>query len=149
MIINHKDNHNQHKNDLPVSFNPLNPRKSSKRQSSISFGLLKRRELSVMVRIWLFFVWFLWLYSKIVAIVIFELQYSGMDYQRLYEELPKQPIKWIVTDIEKWLKFIGLSNLFPKFRTPSLTQKNSPSTAAASTPSPKTTSEQNSRSNRV
>ena len=72
-----------------------------------------------------------------------------MDYQRLYEELPKQPIKWIVTDIEKWLKFIGLSNLFPKFRNPSITQNNSPSTVAASARSPKTISEQNSRSNQV
>ena len=38
-----------------------------------------------------------------------------MDYQRLYEKLPKEPIKWTVGDIEIWLRFIGLSNLYPKF----------------------------------
>lgn len=40
-----------------------------------------------------------------------------MDYQRLYEELPKQPVKWTVSDIEIWLKFVGLGNLYPKFST--------------------------------
>ena len=38
-----------------------------------------------------------------------------MDYQVLYELLPKQPIKWTVADLEIWLKYIGLSVLNPKF----------------------------------
>ena len=40
-----------------------------------------------------------------------------MDYHKLYDELPKQPVKWTVGDLEIWLKFIGLSNLYPKFST--------------------------------
>lgn len=55
-----------------------------------------------------------------------------MDYQRLYEELPKQPIKWTVSDIEVWLRFVGLSNLYPKFSSSALIQNSSPSMAAAS-----------------
>lgn len=38
-----------------------------------------------------------------------------MDYHKLYNELPKEPIKWNVNDIEIWLRFIGLSNLYDKF----------------------------------
>lgn len=62
-----------------------------------------------------------------------------MDYQRLYEELPKHPVKWTVNDIETWLKFVGLSNLYPKFSTHSTTQNSCRSMAVASTPSPKRT----------
>jgi hypothetical protein len=38
-----------------------------------------------------------------------------MDYQKLYEILPKSPVKWTVADMEKWLDFIGLTNLYPNF----------------------------------
>lgn len=38
-----------------------------------------------------------------------------MDYPQLYCELPKEPIKWTVTDIQIWLQFIGLSSLNDKF----------------------------------
>lgn len=55
-----------------------------------------------------------------------------MDYQRLYEELPKQPIKWTVSDIEVWLRFVGLSNLYPKFSSCALIQNSFRSMAAAS-----------------
>ena len=40
-----------------------------------------------------------------------------MDYPKLYSELPKDPIKWTVTDIQIWLQFIGLSSLYDKFST--------------------------------
>ena len=56
-----------------------------------------------------------------------------MDYQRLYEELPKQPIKWTVNDIEIWLKFIGLSALYSKFSTYPFIQRNFLLMAAVST----------------
>lgn len=39
-----------------------------------------------------------------------------MDYPRLYNELPKEPIKWNVQDIQVWLQFIGLNSLYDKFR---------------------------------
>ena len=39
-----------------------------------------------------------------------------MDYPRLYTELPKEPIKWNVQDIQVWLQFIGLNSLYDKFR---------------------------------
>ncbi len=39
-----------------------------------------------------------------------------MDYNMLYAQLPKSYIKWSVADMEKFLLFIGLPNLFPKFR---------------------------------
>lgn len=40
-----------------------------------------------------------------------------MDYPKLYSELPKEPIKWTVSDIQIWLQFIGLSSLYDKFST--------------------------------
>lgn len=39
-----------------------------------------------------------------------------MDFDKLYEVLPKYSLTWTVDDIETWLNFIGLSNLVPKFR---------------------------------
>lgn len=41
-----------------------------------------------------------------------------MDYPKLYSELPKEPIKWTVSDIQIWLQFIGLSSLYDKFSIP-------------------------------
>lgn len=32
-----------------------------------------------------------------------------MDFEKLIEILPKQPEKWNLEDVEKWLNFIGLS----------------------------------------
>ncbi len=32
-----------------------------------------------------------------------------MDFARLYEVLPKEPVKWDVRDVGVWLQFIGLS----------------------------------------
>lgn len=40
-----------------------------------------------------------------------------MDYQKLFEILPKSYRKWTVNDMELFLKFIGLANLYPKFST--------------------------------
>jgi len=38
-----------------------------------------------------------------------------MDYNMLYGFLPKSYIKWSVADMEKFLNFIGLPNLYSKF----------------------------------
>ena len=38
-----------------------------------------------------------------------------MDFEKLFEVLPKEPIKWNTYDIGIWLNFIGLSNLNDKF----------------------------------
>jgi hypothetical protein len=54
-----------------------------------------------------------------------------MDFEVLYGLLPKPSLTWTVTDIETWLDFIGLSSYAPQFSTPSFTQKQPPSTAAA------------------
>jgi hypothetical protein len=40
-----------------------------------------------------------------------------MDYIALHEQLPKSYIKWSVSDMEKFLNFIGLPNLYTKFST--------------------------------
>ena len=40
-----------------------------------------------------------------------------MDYEKLYQALPKLPVRWNVNDIEIWLTFVGLSNLYSKFST--------------------------------
>jgi len=47
--------------------------------------------------------------------LLFQSHYNQMDYQKLYEDLPKHPVKWTVSDVEIWLHFIGLSNLYLKF----------------------------------
>jgi hypothetical protein len=39
-----------------------------------------------------------------------------MDFDKLYEVLPKYSSTWTVDDIETWLNFIGLSNFVKKFR---------------------------------
>lgn len=38
-----------------------------------------------------------------------------MDYNMLFETLPKSYKKWSVADTEKFLNFIGLPGLFSKF----------------------------------
>lgn len=43
-----------------------------------------------------------------------------MDYNMLYQTLPKSYIKWSVADMEKFLNFIGLPGLFSKFSKPYL-----------------------------
>lgn len=49
-----------------------------------------------------------------------------MDYNMLYNTLPKSYIKWSVSDMEKFLNFIGLPSLFAKFSKLSLIQSNCP-----------------------
>jgi hypothetical protein len=39
-----------------------------------------------------------------------------MDFDKLYEVLPKYSTTWTIDDIETWLNFIGLSNFVKKFR---------------------------------
>jgi hypothetical protein len=39
-----------------------------------------------------------------------------MDFEKLSLVLPKDPIKWNIQDVGIWLNFIGLGNLFEKFR---------------------------------
>lgn len=39
-----------------------------------------------------------------------------MDFDKLYEVLPKYSTTWTIDDIEIWLNFIGLSNMVKKFR---------------------------------
>lgn len=39
-----------------------------------------------------------------------------MDFDKLYEVLPKYSTTWTVDDIETWLNFIGLTNFVKKFR---------------------------------
>lgn len=43
-----------------------------------------------------------------------------MDYNMLFQTLPKSYIKWSVADMEKFLNFIGLPGLFSKFSKPYL-----------------------------
>jgi hypothetical protein len=31
-----------------------------------------------------------------------------MDYDKLMTVLPKQPSKWTISDVEVWLRFVGL-----------------------------------------
>lgn len=38
-----------------------------------------------------------------------------MDFERLKQVINKNPQKWTLTDVEKWLEFIGLSNLSETF----------------------------------
>lgn len=57
-----------------------------------------------------------------------------MDYPKLYELLPKEPIKWTVLDIGKWLEFIGLSSLTDKFSIVLLMQDSSRLMEAALAP---------------
>lgn len=38
-----------------------------------------------------------------------------MDFDRLYEILPKFPAMWSMEDISTWLNFIGLGNHSEKF----------------------------------
>lgn len=38
-----------------------------------------------------------------------------MDFDRLYEILPKFPAMWSMEDISAWLNFIGLANHSEKF----------------------------------
>lgn len=39
-----------------------------------------------------------------------------MEYDILYNMLPTEPKTWTVTEVGKWLQFIGLDNTFPLFR---------------------------------
>ena len=48
-----------------------------------------------------------------------------MDYEKLFEILPKHPKKWNVTDVSKWLHFINLQSLVEKFSKFYLIQKTS------------------------
>lgn len=38
-----------------------------------------------------------------------------MDFQRLKEILPKDPLVWTQEDVLKWLEFIGLEKYAPEF----------------------------------
>jgi hypothetical protein len=38
-----------------------------------------------------------------------------MDYEELYRILPKEPRRWNKSDIELWLRHIGLDSLLPIF----------------------------------
>ena len=46
---------------------------------------------------------------------LIEFNFKYMDFEKLFEVLPKEPIKWNTYDIGIWLNFIGLSNLNDKF----------------------------------
>lgn len=56
-----------------------------------------------------------------------------MDYVALHGHLPKSYIKWSVADMEKFLNFIGLPNLYSKFSTFIAIQNNFLSTVVVST----------------
>lgn len=70
-----------------------------------------------------------------------------MDYNMLYQTLPKPYIKWSVADMEKFLNFIGLSGLFPKFSKFYLIQNNCQLMEAVLTPLHNKTLETNSKLN--
>lgn len=38
-----------------------------------------------------------------------------MDFDKLIAEIPKDPIKWTIQDVGKWLDFIGLASLKETF----------------------------------
>jgi hypothetical protein len=38
-----------------------------------------------------------------------------MDFDRLMQVLPKDPIRWDIEDVQGWLDFIGLSQLKQNF----------------------------------
>jgi hypothetical protein len=38
-----------------------------------------------------------------------------MDFDKLIAEIPKDPIKWTIQDVGKWLDFIGLTSLKDTF----------------------------------
>ena len=40
-----------------------------------------------------------------------------MDFEKLKEVLPKDPLKWSIEDIKIWLDFIQLSKYFTNFGT--------------------------------
>lgn len=58
------------------------------------------------------------MYSFIINLKI--LTAIQMDYNMLFQTLPKSYIKWSVADMEKFLNFIGLPGLFSKFSKPYL-----------------------------
>ena len=38
-----------------------------------------------------------------------------MDFDKLYEILPKDPIKWNLIDVKIWLEFISLGHFYKNF----------------------------------
>jgi|JI6StandDraft_1071083.scaffolds.fasta_scaffold03484_6 hypothetical protein len=39
-----------------------------------------------------------------------------MDFEKLSKVIPKPPLHWTTDDVAKWLTFINLEQLQPKFR---------------------------------
>ncbi|KAM3143525.1 hypothetical protein pb186bvf_004287 [Paramecium bursaria] len=52
---------------------------------------------------------------SLILIIFFKLYVKNMDYQRLFQIIPKEPRRWTQSDVDQWLDFIGLGGLQPTF----------------------------------